>query len=65
MREVFKFIQAKNFFEQYAPDVKRYAHKIRGLDSNGKPLDFTKEDKSAIKTGLRKMLQDCIKSIGS
>lgn len=65
MRTLFKFIQARNFFTTYAPDVKRYAHKVRGLDSNSKPIDFTEEDKRLIKAGLRKMMQDCIKSIGS
>lgn len=58
MKQIFQYISAKSFFPEYAPEVKNYTHKMRGIDGNGKEIEFTKEDKKAIKSGIRKMTKD-------
>lgn len=58
MKEILKYLSAKYFFADYAPGVKRFNHKMRGKDSNGKEIDFTENDKKAIITGLKKMVKD-------
>lgn len=63
--DIFKKIPASVFFPEYAPCVKNYNHKRRGVDGNGKPICFSKEDKRLIKAGLKQMFKDCIQSIGA
>jgi hypothetical protein len=58
MKEILKYISAKNFFEDYCKLVKNYKHKMRGKDGNGKPIDFTEEDKKAILISIKKMAED-------
>jgi len=60
MKQVFKYISARGFFNEYAPSVRNYTHKMRGTDGNGNPINFSKEDKKAIKTGLKKMVKECV-----
>ena len=56
--EFLKLVPARQFFTQYCPGVKRYYHKLRGVDGNKMPLDFSADDKEAIKAGLKKLAQD-------
>lgn len=62
MKTVFKFIKASQFFPKYCSGVVNWKHKLRGYDSNKKPLDFSKEEKAQIKQGLKQMLKDLINS---
>lgn len=40
---------------KYGPHTKQ---KMRGRNSQGKPLDFTPEEKAAIKTGLKRLIAE-------
>lgn len=59
--EFFTIVNVSRFFPKYAPGVKRFNHKRRGWDGNGKPISFTKEDKAEIKNGLEQMKKDFVK----
>jgi len=59
MIELFKkAIVAKFFFEVYAPGIKNFKHKLRGVDGNKKPIDFNDAEKSQIRAGLKKLFKD-------
>lgn len=58
MKEILKYISAKHFFADYASSVKNFTHKMRGTDGNGKPIEFTAEDKKLIAAGLKEMTKD-------
>ena len=58
MNEIFKYITAKYFFEEYCPSVKSWNKKLSGKNSNGNPVDFTEADKAAIKKALKKLFKD-------
>jgi hypothetical protein len=58
MEEFFKLVPARQFFANYAPTVKRYYHKMRGIDGNKQPLTFTHDDREAMKQGLKKLSID-------
>jgi hypothetical protein len=47
-REILSHLNAKKFFAKYLPHIKRYEHKMRGYDTNKKPLDFTEAEKKQI-----------------
>lgn len=55
---IFKVIVAKQFFENYCPEITNVKHKLRGTDGNGSPIDFTPEDKKKIKAGIQKLSKD-------
>lgn len=55
---LFSLVVAKAFFEKYCPKVTNVKHKLRGKDGNGNPIDFSPEDKNAIKAGVAKMAKD-------
>lgn len=55
---LFKFIVAKQFFETYCPDVNNVKHKLRGINGNKAPIDFSDEDKKKIKIGVETMIKD-------
>jgi len=57
-QEFFKLIPAIQFFTKYAPGVKNFAHKRRGIDGNGKPITFSQEDRAAIKAAAKKLADD-------
>jgi hypothetical protein len=61
MKEILKYLSAKNFFTDYAKSVKNYKHKMRGIDGNLKPIDFTDEDKKEIKAAFKKLSSDLLK----
>ena len=56
MKQIFKYVKAAQFFPDYAPQVKQHGNKITGSDGR-RPVDFSKEDKKAIKDGLKKMVK--------
>jgi len=58
MKEILKYISAKYFFADYAKDVKNFTHKMRGTDGNGKPIEFSADDKKSIVAGLKEMAKD-------
>lgn len=55
---LFNIVVAKAFFEKYAPDVRNVKHKLRGKDGNGNPIEFSPEDKKAIKSGVARMTNE-------
>lgn len=61
MKEILKYLSAKNFFTDYAKSVKNYKHKMRGVNGNQKPIDFTDADKKEIKTAFKKLFSDLLK----
>ena len=61
MKEILKYISAKYFFPDYASSVKNYTHKMRGVDGNGKPIEFTEEDEKAIAIGINDLAKDAKK----
>ncbi len=63
MKQILKYISAKQFFSDYAGGVKNFTHKMRGKDGNGNPISFDKHDKILIAIGLRKMVADAVKNL--
>lgn len=57
-KEFFKLVPARQFFTVYAPDVKRFYQKMRGIDGNKMPIDFTEEDKRLMKEGVKRLAND-------
>ena len=55
---IFKYIVAKAFFKEYAPDVTNYNNKLAGKNRHGTKIDFTPEDQKLIKAGLKKLFKD-------
>lgn len=55
---IFQFIKAANFFPVYAPDVKDWKKKMTGKNGRGNPVDFSEDDKAAIKKGLKQLFKD-------
>lgn len=64
MKYIFKYLSAKYFFKDYASGVRNFTHKMRGVDGNGKPIEFSKEDVKEIKYGLQKMTKDVSRRLG-
>jgi hypothetical protein len=60
MKEILKYISAKHFFADYASSVNNFTHKMRGKAGNGKPLDFSEEDKKLIAAGIKEMSKEII-----
>lgn len=54
----FELVKANKFFARYAPGVRNYAHKLRGVDGNDKPIDLSDEDIKLIQAGAKKMAAD-------
>jgi hypothetical protein len=61
MKDFFKYISAKHFFTDYCNEVKNFTHKMRGVDGNQKPIDFTDADKKEIKAAFKKLSSDLLK----
>ena len=57
MKEILKYISAKHFFADYAKEVKNFTHKMRGVDGNGKAIEFSDEDKKLIAFGLKEIVK--------
>ncbi len=56
--KVWEYIKADSLFRDYLPEIKSYKYKIRGANTRGNPVYFTKEEKKAIKLAIKKMLRD-------
>ena len=56
--ELWKIIRPGRFFPRYAPEVKNYYHKVRGLNGRGNPVDFSDKDKEHIKAGMKRLFAD-------
>jgi hypothetical protein len=56
--KIWNYITASNFIQDYCKEVKRYKHKKRGKDGNGRDIEFTEEDKKQIREGLKKLFND-------
>lgn len=56
-----KFIKLEPFIKEYCPDVTNIKHKLRGVDGNKKPIDFSETEKAEINKGLKKFAKDIIK----
>lgn len=55
---IWNYVKADAFFRDYLPEIKSYKYKIRGSNSRDNPVDFSKEEKKAIKIAIKKMLKD-------
>ena len=55
---IWEYIKADSLFRDYLPEIKSYKYKIRGSNSRDNPVDFSKEEKKAIKMAIKKMLKD-------
>jgi hypothetical protein len=55
---IWDYIKADSLFRDYLPEIKSYKYKIRGANTRGNALEFTKEEKKAIKAAIKKMLKD-------
>jgi hypothetical protein len=51
-------INATAFFSKYLPNVKNVKHKMRGIDGNGNPIDFSDTEKKEILKALAQMCKD-------
>lgn len=60
--EFFRIVTAKEFFTKYCTEVTNYKHKMRGIDGNKKPIDFTDEDKRYIRKAAAKLGIDISKT---
>lgn len=56
--EFFKLVPARQFFTKYCTQVKRYYHKLNGIDGNKQPIDFSEQDKQAMQAAVKKLVQD-------
>lgn len=59
----FKIHISEAFFADYAKDVRNFTHKMRGVDGNGKAIDFSDEDKKLIASGLKEMMKDTVSKL--
>lgn len=55
---IWDYIKADSLFKDYLPEIKSYKYKIRGSNSRDNPVDFSKEEKKAIKMAIKKLLRD-------
>lgn len=53
-RDVLNGINAAYFFPKFTK-VKNFKHKLRGIDGNGKPIDFSADEKNEIKKGVQSL----------
>lgn len=60
---LFRFIVAKQFFSEYCPEIKNVKHKLRGLDGNKSPIDFSPEEKRKIRQGVTRLIVDLKKNV--
>ena len=57
-KEFFRLVPARPFFLKYCSQITRFYQKSRGVDGNGKKIDFTPEEKQMIRAGIDKLCED-------
>lgn len=57
-KDILSFLNSSKMRKKYLSHIKRFEHKLRGYDSNGKPLDFTKQDKKDIIKAVQQFAKD-------
>lgn len=57
-QDFFNIVPAKRFFTKYCPQVTNWTHKSRGVDGNKRPIEFTAEDKKAMKLAVKQLVKD-------
>ena len=62
MKEILKGINATYFFNKYTT-IKNHKHKLRGVDGNKKPIEFSISEKKEIVSGLKAMIKDIVASL--
>ena len=55
---IFKYIKPSKFFPKYCPHIKNYMQKIRGVNSKGKSISFSKNETIMIIRGFDKFQND-------
>lgn len=55
---IFDYIKASKFFPDYCPDIKDWKKKMTGKNGRGNPVEFSKDDRRAIKKGLVQLFKD-------
>lgn len=60
-KEILSHLNAAKFFAAYLPHIKNYKHKMREIDGNKKPIDFSDEEKKQIIDAVKKFAKDVSK----
>lgn len=55
---IWSYIKADPFFADIMPDLLNYRKKVKGINTNGNPVDFTPEEKKKIKAKLIKIINE-------
>lgn len=55
-----EFLRLERFIHAYCPTISNVKHKLRGIDGNKKPIDFSEEEKALIEKALRKFSKEII-----
>jgi len=52
---IWKYIKADSFFKDFLPHIKSHKFKIRGSNSRGNPIDFSKAEIKEINAAIKKL----------
>lgn len=58
MKAIFRYINAKNLFEEYAPNITCRYQKMRGRGPFDKPMKFSESEKQIIISAIIDMAND-------
>lgn len=58
IKEILQHLNAAKFFKEYLPHIKMYKHKMRGIDGNGKKIDFSEKEKKEIVKAVNQFARD-------
>jgi len=61
MSKIWQIVKPVKFFPKYAPGVKNYYRKIKGINTRGNNASFTDDDKKMIAEGLRNFFHEVTK----
>lgn len=59
-RKAKEYLRIERFLSSYCPGIKNVKHKLRGIDGNKKPIDFTETEMVEIDKALRQLCADLI-----
>lgn len=62
---IWKYIKADSFFADFLPHIKSHKFKIRGFNSRGNPIDFSKEEMKEINAAIKKLPPVRKKQVGN